>query len=142
MNYGTLATASINTADHNNEEGLYITHIYAYDANMNMLACYGSLYTNIEKNISNITVKRKTDTSYEVTCTLPTGTTDVYFPTWTNYNGQDDLIWYKGVVQGNIGRIVINTSSHNFEKGRYITHIYAYDRKGNTLNCAGVYIDV
>ena len=140
LSYGTIATVSINTADYNNKEGLYITHIYAYDANMNMLACYGTLYTNIESGITNITAKRKSNTSYEVTCKLPTGTTDVYFPTWTYDNGQDDIIWYKGEVQGNTGRIVIDSSRHNYEKGWYVTHIYAYDRSGNTLNSAGVHV--
>ncbi|MBE5938546.1 MAG: hypothetical protein E7265_11020 [Lachnospiraceae bacterium] len=32
-----------------------------------------------------------------------TGTAYVLFPTWTDYNGQDDLIWHSGNVTGSQG---------------------------------------
>ncbi len=64
----------------------------------------------------------------------------VQFPTWTNYNSQDDLAspWPSG-TSGNWTidgveynwRYLVNIKDHNYEAGDYIIHIYAYDAAGN-----------
>ncbi len=66
--------------------------------------------------------------------------TSVQFPTWTNYNSQDDLAspWPSG-TSGNWTidgveynwRYLVNIKDHNYEAGDYIIHIYAYDAAGN-----------
>lgn len=38
IDYGTYATVSIDMSKYNNKNGVYDTHIYAYDGNMNVLA--------------------------------------------------------------------------------------------------------
>ncbi|MDD6527412.1 MAG: InlB B-repeat-containing protein [Oscillospiraceae bacterium] len=83
------------------------------------------------------------ETGYEVTCTVTDniGVTRVSFPTWTTYNGQDDLIWADGTLTGNTAKIWISTASHNNEYGEYITHIYAYDAVGNETT-GGVAVSV
>lgn len=54
--------------------------------------------------------------------------TKVQFPTWTNKEGQDDIIWYNGskTVRNdiNVWYCHIKKSEHNNENGNYITHIY------------------
>ncbi len=60
-------------------------------------------------------------------------------PTWTDYNGQDDIIWHEG-ERGNWTingftynfRAYIPISAHNNERGRYTVHLYAYNSKGET----------
>ncbi len=66
------------------------------------------------------------------------GVTKVQFPTWTDNNGQDDLVWHEGVkgnwtVNGQTYnyRYLINKSEHNNESGPYTIHVYAYDAAGN-----------
>jgi len=68
----------------------------------------------------------------------------VQFPTWTDYNGQDDLIadWTTNpAVSGqNLGGgtwyFRVNTSSHNYEFGQYRTDVYIYDNIGNVVGFA------
>ncbi len=71
------------------------------------------------------------------------GVTKVQFPTWTNANGQDDLIWHDGssgswTVNGSSynWRCLINRSNHNNEYGAYTTHVYAYDAANNSVAIA------
>lgn len=69
----------------------------------------------------------------------------VAYPSWTDYNGQDDIqaTWWNtaiGIVgewningQAYNNRYRIDKTSHNNESGPYITHIYAYDTTGNVI---------
>ncbi|MBP3442280.1 MAG: discoidin domain-containing protein [Clostridia bacterium] len=60
-------------------------------------------------------------------------------PAWTDYNGQDDIIWHTGesgswTINGftyNF-RAYIPISEHNNERGRYTVHLYAYNENGET----------
>lgn len=66
-------------------------------------------------------------------------TSSVKFPTWTSYNGQDDIIWGEGSHQGNnVYKYVVYSSSHNNEKDGYITHVYWYDSKGNNIGASSI----
>ncbi len=90
--------------------------------------------------ISNVKVTDINSAGYTITCTV---TDDVQvdrvqFPTWTVFNGQDDLCgdWNenlkaRGTINGNTVTFRVNISEHNGEKGRYATHIYAFDSSGN-----------
>lgn len=60
-------------------------------------------------------------------------------PTWTDYNGQDDIIWHEGeggkwTVDGSTYnfRAYIPVSAHNNERGSYTVHLYAYNSLGET----------
>ena len=74
---------------------------------------------------------------YTIKCSLPTGAKRVCFPTWSDVNGQDDLIWYEGVVNNEKGEITIEVVNHNNDGGKYITHIYAYDKYNRMISCIG-----
>lgn len=60
-------------------------------------------------------------------------------PVWTDYNGQDDIIWHDG-ENGNWTingftynfRAYIPISQHNNERGKYTVHLYAYNSNGET----------
>ncbi len=82
----------------------------------------------------------KDSKGYTVTCRVEdeSGIEKVLFPTWTPYNGQDDLgeNWpnnpaYVGKVEGNKASFRVNIADHNNELGTYITDIYAFDKYGN-----------
>ena len=90
--------------------------------------------------ISDCKVTDITSSGYTVTCkvTDDTGVDRVQFPTWTAYNGQDDIVeaWQtnsaaSGQKNGNVYTYEVKASEHNYELGIYNTHIYASDRYGN-----------
>ena len=132
IQYGTVASVSIDLNTYNKASGYYATDIYAFDENMNQLACYGTVLNNINSDISNVKTSNKTIKGYTIICNLPTGTDRVAFPTWSSVNNQDDLIWYDGKVKNNNGNlqgeITIDVANHKNDGGLYITHIYAYDK--------------
>lgn len=100
-----------------------------------------SIPPTLSAYISNVDVN-----GYDViaTATDSSGISRVFFPTWTESNGQDDLDvnWSSyinstvvGTYQGNnVWKFHINRSEHNNEFGLYNTHVYAYDNAGNAQN--------
>ena len=86
--------------------------------------------------VSNVQVTNVDKDGYTVSCTVtdPSGIDRVQFPTWTLYNGQDDLPakWPTGTADGSTYTYRVNIADHNYEGGQYMTHIYAYDTCGNS----------
>ncbi len=91
--------------------------------------------------ISNVQVKDITSEGYTITCTVTDNykVEKVQFPTWTDKNGQDDLVqdWgndpkVAGTKNGDTYTFYVNISDHNNETGIYKTHIYAWDKQGNS----------
>lgn len=92
--------------------------------------------------ISDVIVSEVSETGYTVSCTVTdeNGIDRVMFPTWTTWNGQDDLAqdWKyaescKGTIDPETNRVTfrVDSSAHRYEADTYITHIYAYDSYGN-----------
>lgn len=67
------------------------------------------------------------------------GVNTVRFPTWTQYNGNDDIASNWSANSATLGTnqgsgtwyFRVNRSAHNNEFGLYDTHIYLYDNLGN-----------
>ena len=91
--------------------------------------------------ISDVKISDVTSEGYTVSCKV----TDNYmvdrvqFPTWTEAGGQDDIAsdWgtnaaVTGTKDGDIYTYKVKISDHNNETGSYTTHIYAYDKYGNS----------
>ena len=157
---GNTATCRIDISKHGNQANVsYATHIYAYDAagNSTQGKNLGVYIDGTAPVITDATVSDVTEDGFTVTCTV---TDDrevgyVLFPTWTSYNGQDDLrgsdgSWpylefHKGTLVNGQASFRVNKSDHNNETGEYTIHIYAYDASGNTgmkgltYNFEGVY---
>ena len=83
--------------------------------------------------ITNVKISNVSSTGYTVTCNASDNLqiSHVAFGTWTDYNHQDDLLWKDGTINGNIVTCRVDISEHNYERGGYTTHIYAYDDVGN-----------
>lgn len=131
----------INAADHENRSN-YITDIRAWDMRGN-LGSYLGIHVNLDTElpvISDVQVTNVTTEGYDVSCTVTdnVGVNRVQFPTWTDANGQDDLLsdWSinpkaSGTQNGDTWTFHVNIADHNNEHGTYLTHIYAYDDAGN-----------
>ena len=82
--------------------------------------------------ISDVQVTNVNGNGYLVTATVaaPNALTQVTFPSWTTENGQDDIVWKYGTINGNQVSCWIYPSEHNYQIGQYETCIYAYDANG------------
>lgn len=132
---GRTASATINASEFNNTMGAYISHIYVDDVSGNsvMVATRTVWLEKTPPVISDVKVTDISPSGYTVSCTVVDDAIDyVQFPTWTVANSQDDIKWYKGTINGTTASIRVNTSKHNGELGTYATHIYAYDKSGNS----------
>ncbi|MBU5445556.1 GBS Bsp-like repeat-containing protein [Paenibacillus sp. MSJ-34] len=138
---------TIPLSKHNLEIGTYTTHIYkeAADGNRDMIGIVNVevydggrktplVYTQSEADIA--------EGFYDIIITN-VYSSEVRFPTWTEQNGQDDLIWYKGAYLGNgKWKISIPLANHNRELGRYITHIYKVDADDQSTIIGWVNVNV
>lgn len=124
-------------------QGNYVTHIYAWDSSGNK-SCVPTSIVYIDRTaptLTDIKVVEKDSKGYTVECKASdaSGVDRVQFPTWTAKNDQDDIAkdWWtnqavRGTrVSGDTYRFRVNISEHNYEVGRYATHIYVYDKYGN-----------
>ncbi len=97
-----------------------------------------------EKNsIDDVQISNITSDGYlvDVTVTASSGIKQVFMPTWTAVNGQDDIVWHQATVNGRVASARILASQHNGEDGEYITHIYLYSNSGKII-VKDVYIDL
>ena len=141
-----------------NLTGSHKMDIYAVNVGSGTNKCIGSVWVNIPVSdttgpeISNVQVTNVTNKGYDVSCTVtdPSGVDRVQFPTWTDANGQDDLLsdWStnqkaRGTQNGNTWTFHVDIADHNNEGGTYCTDIHAYDKYGNDSgwNAPRVYVD-
>ncbi len=132
---GRTASATINASDFGNALDKYITHIYVYDKAGN--STFGGQRTVFMEStkpvITDVAFSDISSAGYTVTCTITDDSLSyVKFPTWTVVNGQDDIIWLDGTINGSTVTCRINTSDFGGATGEYSTHIYAYDTSGNS----------
>ena len=127
--------------EHNYEIGSVNVHVYAYDdegkdAKKELLA---TIPSNQAPTITNVTVSDVTSDSYKITCNVSDdlNVVSVKMPTWTSNNDQDDLIWHEAELNNGVATFTVNRKDHNFEYGEYVTHIYAYDQEGLSVNMVG-----
>lgn len=77
-----------------------------------------------DTDIPSITAERLYGSMYHIHCENVKGASEVQIPTWTEINGQDDVMWY-AASQADDGSwsALINTSRHG--GGRMVSHVYA-----------------
>ena len=120
--------------------------MYTYGIMQDSLVCIVLLRIHLLKcqKIVKITVSEVSSTGYRVTAQIEAsrGISKVLLPTWTEANGQDDLVWHQASVSQNTATCYIRTSDHKNEYGTYITHVYVYDADGDfALEGTDVIID-
>ncbi len=92
----------------------------------------------ITKKLTNVVeIKNVKRDGYDVYAyTDATGIQEVLFPTWTEKNNQDDMIWKAGTLEKTgVYYFRVNVSDHNYEYGKYNTHAYY-----NTANQKNIFI--
>ena len=82
-----------------------------------------------------VAISNLSSSGYTVTITgIPTsGVNRVLFPTWTDSNDQDDIVWGVGTNNGDGSwSYRVSTADHNNETGKYMTHVYIYYNDNST----------
>ena len=68
----------------------------------------------------------------------PRGFKEVLVPTWSEKNGQDDIIWYKATKQANGDyKVTVRSSNHKGDSGLYNSHVYLVDNDGKYIGLGG-----
>ena len=134
QNNDGLYYLDISMEEHNYETGSVNVHVYAYDDEGKEVK--KELIATVPKNqdpvVTNVNISNITNDSYKITCNVSDDlkVISVKMPTWTEKNGQDDIVWHEATINNGVATFTVNRKDHNFEYGQYITHIYAYDADG------------
>jgi hypothetical protein len=87
--------------------------------------------TDTSTSIANVTINGYDVYVYGVS-DVGSGVNYVLCPTWTDTNGQDDIIWGSATNQGGgTWKYHVNRSDHKNEYIGYDTNVYLYDNAGN-----------
>ncbi|MBK5244416.1 MAG: GBS Bsp-like repeat-containing protein [Eubacteriaceae bacterium] len=123
-------SVTIDIKDHNNVTGIYNVHCYGIDNNDKW-----TMLGESTVNVSMIGMKfGATASGDKITATI-TGVTaadginQILVPTWSEDNGQDDLIWYPANLQSDGSySVTIDVKDHNYDIGDYNVHCYGIDK--------------
>ena len=145
---GTYKT-TVKASDHKRSTGLYHIHLY-YIQNNGKLVGIGGTTTEVSiarpKGTLTIQNKDANKGTFEVivsNVSNPDGVREVKLPTWSNVNGQDDIIWYTATRQTNgTYKALIKASDHKNSTGLYYIHLYYVQNNGTLIGVGGTSTNV
>ena len=135
---------TVQVANHKNTSGLYNVHLY-YVQNDGSQIGVGGTQTRVTlsdpKADLAITGLNNATGSYDLVISnlvAPRGFKEVLVPTWSEKNGQDDIIWYKAAKQANGDyKVTVRSSNHKGDSGLYNSHVYLVDNDGKYIGLGG-----
>ena len=135
---------TVQVADHKYSTGIYNVHLY-YIQNDGSQIGVGGTQTRVTlsdpKADLAITGLNNTTGNYDVVISnlvAPRGFKEVLVPTWSEKNGQDDIIWYKAAKQANGDyKVTVRSSNHKGDSGLYNSHVYLVDNDGKFIGLGG-----
>ncbi|MGT2942839.1 GBS Bsp-like repeat-containing protein [Streptococcus constellatus subsp. viborgensis] len=135
---------TVKASDHKRSVGEYNIHLYYIQNNGKLVGVTGTkTNVSIAKPQGKITIKNNNpDTgTFDVIVSgvsSPYGVREVKLPTWSNVNGQDDIIWYTATKQANgTYKVTVRASDHKYSTGIYNVHLYYIQDNGQIVGVAG-----
>ena len=123
--------ATIKASDHKNSQGKYLSHVYYVTAAGTKEFVTGTATTVHHKHSAGtLTIENNNSVTGTFDAVIrdvvaPNGLNEVLVPTWSEVNGQDDLVWHKAVKQADGSyRATIKASDHKNSQGKYLAHVY------------------
>lgn len=116
-----IYSAVMNVKNHAYHFGNYKINVYATMGNGIFTGIGGTTQTI---NANNYLYTRYVNTTQREIWLLGVDGEQVEFPTWSDANGQDDIIWYGGTNRGNGNWSTVVDSNNHKHGGKYNTHAY------------------
>ena len=141
--------ATVKASDHKRSTGLYHIHLYYIQGNGKIVGIGGTTTeVSIARPKGTLTIQNKdvNTGTFEVivsNVSNPDGVREVKLPTWSNVNGQDDIIWYTATRQANgTYKAFIKASDHKNSAGLYYIHLYYVQNNGTLIGVGGTSTNV
>ncbi|QOG24509.1 GBS Bsp-like repeat-containing protein [Streptococcus sp. KS 6] len=141
--------ATVKASDHKRSTGLYHIHLYYIQGNGKIVGIGGTTTeVSIARPKGTLTIQNKdaNNGTFEVivsNVSNPDGVREVKLPTWSNVNGQDDIIWYTATRQTNgTYKAFIKASDHKNSTGLYYIHLYYVQNNGTLIGVGGTSTNV
>ena len=128
---------TVKASDHKNATGKYHVHLYYTQLNGEQIGVTATTTevsigktANKEKPSGRVTIENNNPTTGTFDAVIrdvvsPNGLKEVLVPTWSEVNGQDDLVWHKAVKQADGSyRATIKASDHKNSQGKYLSLIH------------------
>ena len=135
---------TVRASEHKNSVGDYSVHLY-YIQNDGKLVSVGGTTTKVsvakpegKLTIANNNLKTGTFDVIVSEVSSPQGVREVLLPTWSNENGQDDIIWHKAQRQSDgTYKFTVRASEHKNSVGDYSVHLYYVQNDGKLVGVGG-----
>ena len=138
---------TVRSSDHKNSVGDYSVHLY-YIQNDGKMVGVGGTTTKVTRalvakpegklTIANNDPKTGTFDVIVSEVSSPQGLREVLLPTWSNENGQDDIIWHKAQKQSDgTYKFTVRASEHKNSVGDYSVHLYYVQNDGKMVGVGG-----
>ncbi len=140
---------TVKATDHKKSTGEYNIHVYYIQENNQLVGVTGTTTTVSiahPKGTLTITNNNPDAGTFDVIVSgvsSPDGVREVKLPTWSNVNGQDDIIWYTATRQINgTYKAFIKASDHKNSTGLYYIHLYYVQNNGTLIGVGGTSTNV
>ena len=135
---------TVRASEHKNSVGDYSVHLY-YVQNDGKMVGVGGTTTKVsvakpegKLTIANNNLKTGTFDVIVSEVSSPQGVREVLLPTWSNENGQDDIIWHKAQRQSDgTYKFTVRASEHKNSVGDYSVHLYYIQNDGKLVGVGG-----
>ena len=130
--------ATIKASDHKNSVGQYQVHVHYVDKdNKRRYITETTTEVRLDKPSGTLTIENNNSSMGTFDAVIrnvvaPTGLEEILVPSWSEVNGQDDLVWHKAIRQSDGSyRATIKVSDHKNSVGQYQVHVHYVDKDRN-----------
>ena len=138
---------TVRSSEHKNSVGDYSVHLYYIQNDGKMVGVGGTTtkvsLASVAKPEGKLTIANnnpKTGTFDVIVSEVssPQGVREVLLPTWSNEQGQDDIIWHKAQKQSDgTYKFTVRASEHKHSVGDYSVHLYYVQNDGKMVGVGG-----
>ncbi|MHB9782517.1 GBS Bsp-like repeat-containing protein, partial [Streptococcus sp. 10F2] len=122
----------IETSQHKYDSGKYQVHVhYVTGSNQRTYVTettVGIPQAPVVQKTGQVSTSNVSSTGFDVivkNVNHPSGVKEVLVPTWSEKNGQDDIVWHKASKQTDGSyKVHIETSQHKYDSGKYQVHVH------------------
>ncbi|MCY7145249.1 GBS Bsp-like repeat-containing protein [Streptococcus gordonii] len=129
--------ATIKSSEHKNSQGKYQVHVHYIDGSGQrryVTETVTEVHQSRPSGVLSIENQNQVSGTFDAVIRdviAPNGLKEVLIPTWSEVNGQDDLVWHKAVKQADGSyRATIKSSEHKNSQGKYQVHVHYIDGSG------------